>query len=90
MANRQKVYPETCGNLSIMGDDRQITIQTVFIYSMISVAVEMPTMKIPYTRQIESSVKVMKDKGISFRRLLIPFETNHLDKVFCSIDKFLE
>ena len=68
MANRQKVYPETCGNLSIMGDDRQITIQTVFIYSMISVAVELPTVnKIPYTRQLESSAKVMTDKGVSFR-----------------------
>ena len=31
MANGQQVYPETCGNLQIMGDDRQITIQPVVI-----------------------------------------------------------
>lgn len=55
---------------------------------MISVAVKMPQMQVPYTRLLEPSAKIMADKGISFGRLLIPLETDPLDKIYVPLVNF--
>jgi hypothetical protein len=57
-------------------------------YSMISVAVDMPAMPIPHTRLLEPSAKVMGDKGISFSRLIIPVETDPLEKIYVPLVNF--